>query len=192
MIYYNNKMDGNIYRCTVSPNVYISNSPLSEWGVFAAKDFKKGDVLYENTAIIIDVNEVPEEIILKTERAEYKLHKIVHPVPLKDNLSILYNFDSFFNHHCDPNTFCTLIDENDPTRFRCNAKKDIKKDEELTCNYNTFYFYDDAPFQCNCGSTNCFGKIGGFKALSLENQKLLIHDLEPYYFKLYNFDHLLK
>jgi D-alanine-D-alanine ligase len=185
-------MNGNILSCSVHPNVNIGNSTIAEWGVFANQDFKKGDVLYENTCIIINNDNTPENIILKTEREEYQLNRIVHSVPLIDNLSLLYNFDSFTNHSCDPNTFCTLVDNNDPTLFRCNAKKDIKKGEELTCNYNTFYFYDDAPFQCNCGSPQCFGEIGGFRRLSLENQKLMVDELEPYYHKIYNLEHLKK
>ena len=85
-----------------------------------------------------------------------------------------------------------MIDENDPCRFKCTAIRDIEKDDELTCNYNTFYFFDDDPFDCLCGSVKCAGKIGGFKSLSLEQQKLLVDDLEPYYFKIYNLDHLKK
>lgn len=49
------------------------------------------------------------------------------------------------------------------------ALRDIKKGEELTCNY-LYFFYDgeeSEKFTCTCGSPKCYKQIQGFKYLNL-------------------------
>ena len=183
-------MNGNTYKSKMHPNVTIKSSTMSEYGLFAKKEFSKGDIVYESTALIINVDEYPNELFLDCDNILYNIDKIIHPVPLINNLSILYGFDSFTNHSCEPNTACKPVEENDPCVYRCYALRDIRKDEELNCNYNSFYFLDAHPFDCKCGSVKCMKKIGGFLSLSHEQQKLMINDVEPYYFKIYNLEHL--
>ena len=59
----------------------------------------------------------------------------------------------YINHSCDPNTFfrCT------PERAEVYALRDIRKGEELTCDYGESQHEGKLP--CRCGARNCRGFI---------------------------------
>ena len=57
------------------------------------------------------------------------------------------------NHSCDPNTeFAGL---------NLVARRDIRGGEELTVDYATFYDSRMTPFDCDCGSPTCRGRVVG-------------------------------
>ena len=99
-------MDEFQINCSIPNNVYIDKSPISNLGIFANKDFRKGELIYQNSAILVENDKLPSHFQLITAEKRYTLNKIDHLVPYNDNMSILYNFDSFTNHSCDPNTYC--------------------------------------------------------------------------------------
>ena len=82
--------------------------------------------------------------------------------------------ENFLNHSCNPNGY---IDFEDLT-YR--ALRPIKKGEELTFNYLTTEWDMANKFDCSCGSNNCYGKIKGFKYLTLNQQKELEPLLSPF------------
>ncbi len=56
------------------------------------------------------------------------------------------------------------------------AIKDINIGDELTCNYLLYdYECDGHQFDCNCGCSNCYKHIKGFKNLSLEEKVKILH-----------------
>lgn len=57
----------------------------------------------------------------------------------------------YINHSCDPNTFfrCT------PDRAEVYARRAIRKDEELTCDYGQSQH--EGRLRCRCGSAKCRG-----------------------------------
>lgn len=118
-------------------NITIKKSKINKTGVFAAKDFKKGE-------IVLKWN--PKQILTKKEIAllpESEKHYIYNSSP---NEYILQNIpERYVNHSCEPNT--KVINKSDV------AIKDIKKGEEITSDYST----DTATmhFTCKCGSKNC-------------------------------------
>ena len=59
----------------------------------------------------------------------------------------------YINHSCDPNTFfrCT------PERAEVYARRDIRKGEELTCDYGESQH--NGTLRCRCGANNCRGFI---------------------------------
>lgn len=59
----------------------------------------------------------------------------------------------YVNHSCGPNTFMRVI--NNHVEFY--ALRDIKKNEELTCNYGLTHHEGTLP--CKCGAKNCKGFI---------------------------------
>lgn len=73
------------------------------------------------------------------------------------------------NHSCDPNCHIEL----DPPRLISSQK--IQKGEEITFNYLTTEWEFAETFRCKCDSSNCFGKIKGFKHLSPEERQELNH-----------------
>jgi len=66
----------------------------------------------------------------------------------------------FLNHSCEPNGYMNTAE----LTFR--ALRDIALGEEITFNYLTTESEMAVPFNCFCGSTNCFGFIQGRNFLS--------------------------
>lgn len=66
----------------------------------------------------------------------------------------------FANHSCNPNCYVAKWVVHNRLRMGIFAKRDIKKDEELTFNYNVDRYGNDAQI-CYCGEPNCVGFIGG-------------------------------
>ena len=122
-------------------NVIVKDSKIQGKGVFATRDFKKGE-------IVLDWSDSP---ILTQEQ--------IDKVPEEEKKYIYYGWDKqvlvksparFVNHSCDPNTIIH--------NFYGIAKRDIKKGEEITEDYSK----ENNPkfkMDCNCGSKNCKGNI---------------------------------
>jgi len=68
----------------------------------------------------------------------------------------------YLNHSCEPNGYMDVLG----LTFR--AARDIRRGEEITFNYLTTESEMAMPFDCNCGSANCFGFIQGRNFLTLE------------------------
>lgn len=114
------------------------SKPGTGRGLFAACDIKKGDFILEYTGKKI-------------------------PTPFADTLKSRYLFEideiwtidgsprsniaRYINHSCDPNTEAEIRDG----RIMIEAKRDIKKGEELTIDYDTEYFDEFIrPVGCRC------------------------------------------
>ncbi|KAG6811739.1 hypothetical protein H0H92_006004 [Tricholoma furcatifolium] len=66
----------------------------------------------------------------------------------------------FANHSCRPNCYVAKWTIGNHVRMGIFAKRDIKKHEELTFNYNVDRYGHQAQ-TCYCGESNCVGYIGG-------------------------------
>ena len=68
------------------------------------------------------------------------------------------------NHSCDPNAIDYPQCHDKGMSY---ALRNVKKGEELTCDY-CLQFYDEGPFfdKCCCGASSCRGSMMGFKGLS--------------------------
>ncbi|KAL1701032.1 hypothetical protein EV121DRAFT_282934 [Schizophyllum commune] len=66
----------------------------------------------------------------------------------------------FANHSCSPNCYVAKWTVGDRVRMGIFAKRNIKKHEELTFNYNVDRYGHQAQ-TCYCGEPNCVGYIGG-------------------------------
>lgn len=122
--------------------VAVKKSKIHGLGIFALRDFKKGEiVLHWDTSDRISREEF--EKLPNEEKARITVCK-----------GIFFRLnppENFFNHSCEPNTevgeFCDI------------AIRDIKKGEEITTNFEA----EDRPMglkmNCNCGSKKCRKKI---------------------------------
>lgn len=80
-------------------------------------------------------------------------------------------FDHLVNHSCDANMFY------DEKNNQTITTRQIKKNEELTTNYNCHNYDENSNlinFPCNCDRTNCTKTIKGFKYLTVEEQQFLL------------------
>ncbi|HEX8844620.1 MAG TPA: SET domain-containing protein-lysine N-methyltransferase [Pyrinomonadaceae bacterium] len=71
----------------------------------------------------------------------------------------------YLNHSCEPNGYVNCAD----LTFR--ALREIGRGEELTFNYLTTEYEMASPFECHCGSVQCFGLIRGQKYLTAEQRE---------------------
>ena len=124
--------------------VEIRKSKKHGNGLFALKDFKKGESLYT----------LKKGRIVKHDEIQNlsELEKIHLDQIGKDEYEIIEPPGCCINHSCDPN-----VQEKDRTGY---ALKDIKKDEEITIDYDKIAYFEK-PFECHCGSKNCRGFVRG-------------------------------
>ena len=115
----------------------VKESKIEERGVFAGRDFKRGELVVK-----WDVSHqlTPEEIKKLSEPEKryviyFKGKHILMQPPAK-----------YVNHSCDANTYAD--------NFCDIAKKDIKKGEEITANYSETMDINEF-MKCNCGRKNC-------------------------------------
>lgn len=141
-------------------NVIIKKSRIERKGVFATRDFKKGEVVLQWKI---------KKILSKKEAKNV-------PDDEKRYLSYIGNGqyivqqppERYVNHSCEANTH--VKDKQDI------AKRDIKKGEEITADYS-LEGVAEINFKCDCGSKHCRKIIyGDFKKLDAKTRK----KLEPY------------
>ena len=122
-------------------DIIVKKSKIEGLGVFASHNFKKGEIVLNwNTA-----QKLTKEELIKLPKKEKAYIMYIN------GKYILPQYpERYVNHSCDANTY---IDNS------CNvAKKDIKKDEEITEDY----VEDGEPgfkMKCNCRNKDCRGII---------------------------------
>jgi hypothetical protein len=83
--------------------------------------------------------------------------KVINMVELENDLALNAsaqpNDMRFINHSCDPNTFMRVMKD----RVEFYALKNIKKGQELSCDYGETHHEGTLP--CKCGAKNCRGFI---------------------------------
>ena len=129
-----------------------SNIDRNGRGLYSTKDIKKG------TRIIDYVG----KIITKKEAEKAEKFDNLKPIYLF-NLNDRYDLDGdvpwntarLINHSCLNN--CDY--EGQGLKLWVTAIKDIKKGEEITCDYGFSYDEDYKQFPCKCSSRNCVGYI---------------------------------
>ncbi len=126
--------------------VEIRKSKKHKNGLFALKDFKKGEILYSlKKGKIVNRDKIQN----LSEQEKIHLDKIG-----ENEYEVIESPGCYINHSCEPNT-----EEIDRTG---RALKDIIKDEEITIDYDR-NAYLEKPFECHCGSKSCRGFVRGRK-----------------------------
>ncbi|MCX8194279.1 MAG: SET domain-containing protein-lysine N-methyltransferase, partial [Candidatus Pacearchaeota archaeon] len=127
--------------------VYVKKSKINGKGLFAKENIKKGSRVGIVAGLIIPDNE-----------NSYKKYNINYLHPINYNYVIVnQNITRYINHSCEPN--CGLRNG-----IEIIALRNIKKDEEITIDYDTLEY--DWKMKCNCKSKNCRKVIKGYKYLS--------------------------
>lgn len=121
-----------------SDDIIIKDSKIEGKGIFANRDFKKGE-----TVIKWDTSNVlTDEEVKKLPEKEKRYISPFHGKFLLQQPPARY-----VNHSCDPNT--KVADDSSDV-----AITDIKNGDEITSDYSIF-FSPDEVMKCNCGSKNC-------------------------------------
>jgi SET domain-containing protein len=113
-----------------SNKIYIDNSKIENAGrgVFAAVNIKKGELIEECPIIEVplqDVSNLKESILI---------NYYFYWGPKNKKLAVALGFGSIYNHSYEPNA--TYKRDNKRSIISFFAIKNIKKNEEITSNYN--------------------------------------------------------
>jgi len=129
-------------------------------GVFSTKDFEKDElIMYVDgeTTEATQLSSFPQEIQDHVYPFD-KIDGIIKYVLPQENSSWKY-----LNHSCDPNAGIKNNRE-------IVAMRPIKAGEEIVFDY-AMNNVDDYEMECNCGSSNCRGKVMLFDALDEETKE---------------------
>ncbi len=120
------------------PNIIVKRSKIHGKGVFANRDFKKGEI-----AVKYHLKPLSEEEFNSLSKSEKRF------TSFEDGKYWLFpSPERYVNHSCSPNAATNLKAKHDA------AIKEIKKGEEILIDYSS----DNIPglnMKCKCGSKNC-------------------------------------
>lgn len=122
-------------------------------GVFAGRNFAKGEEVFQFAGSIIHGNEniIPDSY-LDNHCVQIGKDSYIGPSDGPDN---------FINHSCDPSGGFQIKNN----RAIIVAIRDIRRGEEITFDYSTSMAENRYEIDCNCGSKNCLRIIRDFKYL---------------------------
>ena len=129
-----------------------SNIDKKGQGLYATRDIKKGEKIINYIGKIITKKQTEES-------DKYDNNKPIYLFTLNKKYDLDGDFDwntaRLINHSCDNN--CDY--DGKGLKLWVTSIKDIKKGEELTCDYGFGYDDNYKQFQCNCKKKNCCGYI---------------------------------
>ena len=128
--------------------VKVAKSKIAGMGAYALQRIPARKKIGDLGGVIITMKEAMRLI---------KDLKIINLVELDDNLALNASANPndmrFINHSCDPNTYLRVM----KNRVEFYALKNIKKGQELSCDYGETHHEGTLP--CKCGAKNCRGFI---------------------------------
>ncbi|RPD63290.1 hypothetical protein L226DRAFT_533149 [Lentinus tigrinus ALCF2SS1-7] len=140
--------------------IEIVKTEMKGFGLRAAADLHKDTFIYEYVG---DVVSQPSFLKRMRQYAEEGIRHFYFMMLQKDEFidaTKRGGIGRFANHSCNPNCYVAKWTVGDRVRMGIFANRPIKKDEELTFNYNVDRYGHDAQV-CYCGEPNCVGFIGG-------------------------------
>jgi len=151
----------------MSNDVVVKKSSKQGKGVFACKNFRKGDFVLK----IDDSHVVTDES--KLTKKQHKFHLDY----LSDKIVLMQEPEVYINHSCDPNVYVKTKN----VGRNVYALQDIKKGDEITYDYSV-NGDNEGVFKCNCGSQNC-RKVyqGDFFKLPIEIQLRYLPYLDDWF-----------
>jgi len=128
--------------------VKVAKSKIAGKGAYAIQYIPARKKIGDLGGVIITMKEANKLI---------KNLKVINMVELDNDLalnaSVNPNDIRFINHSCCPNTYMRVMKD----RVEFYALRNIKKGEELSCDYGETHHEGKLP--CRCGSKNCRGFI---------------------------------
>ena len=145
----------------MTTNIEIKETKNKGNGVFASRDFKKGELILriegkiaetENNPNLTGFSKEIQDHCFPFEKREKKRKYVLPKAPWK-----------YLNHSCDPNAGIK-------NNVEIVAMKQINKGEEITFDY-AMNNIDNWKTKCSCGSKNCRKIISTFDALDTKTKK---------------------
>ena len=130
----------------------IKNSKIDKRGLCASKDIAPGTRIIQYIGKLITKKQTENNNKFDNDKDIY-LFNLNNRYDLDGDVT--WNTARLINHSCSNN--CDY--EGTGLKIWVTAIKDIKKGEELTCDYGFGYDSDYKQFPCKCKSKNCVGYI---------------------------------
>ncbi|HRG24165.1 MAG TPA: SET domain-containing protein-lysine N-methyltransferase [Chitinophagaceae bacterium] len=128
--------------------VKVAKSKIAGKGAYALQRIPARKKIGDLGGVIITMKEAMRLI---------KNLKVINLVELDNDLALNASANPndmrFINHSCGPNTYLRVMKD----RVEFYALRDIKKGEELSCDYGETHHEGKLP--CKCGAKNCRGFI---------------------------------
>lgn len=128
--------------------VKVAKSKIAGKGAYALQRIPARKKIGDLGGVIITMKEAMKLI---------KNLKVINLVELDNDLALNASAEPndmrFINHSCGPNTYLRVMKD----RVEFYALRDIKKGEELSCDYGETHHEGKLP--CKCGAKNCRGFI---------------------------------
>ena len=122
-------------------------------GLYATKNIKEGTKIIDYIGKIVTNKQVEQSDKYDNKKPIY-LFTLTSRYTLDGDFS--FNIAGLVNHSCNPNA----IYEGKGLKVWITAERDIKKNEEITCDYGFSFDKEDyKQFPCKCRSKNCCGYI---------------------------------
>jgi D-ala D-ala ligase C-terminus/SET domain len=155
-------IDEGIARHAKKQKKYImKGNAVAGYGIFATKNIAKNDIIFEGEGKAQRI--ITKNFVEKNWNTEEKNNFKHYAYPVSKEVYILWDENAANwapqNHSCVANT--------EYAGLNVIAKRDIKKNEELTLDYATFLDENIETFKCTCGSNTCKGMITGTKNNSI-------------------------
>jgi hypothetical protein len=128
-------------------------------GVYTKKAIKQDSVIFQLKG---NISARPSKYTIQLGSNEH----LNFPAIRRPNDDLNYCWQ-YLNHCCEPNGYMNTTERT----FR--ALRDIAPGEEISFNYLSTESEMAEPFNCLCGSANCFGFIQGRNFLTLEQANRL-------------------
>ncbi len=145
-------------KVVVLSNFAVGETHLGK-SVFAAREFKRGDVVTQFSGKILHRSEIPKKY--RGENDRYM------QIGIDEYLGPSGKTDDLINHSCDPN--CGL--KFTKSGILLVAIKNITLGDEITWDYSTTMYENAWKMKCDCKSKKCRKIIGEFALLDIELQK---------------------
>lgn len=128
--------------------VKVAKSNIAGKGAYALQNIPARKKIGDLGGIIITMKEAMKLI---------KNKKVINLVELEDDLALNASANPndmrFINHSCEPNTYLRVM----KNRVEFYALKNIRKGQELSCDYGETHHEGTLP--CGCRSKKCRGFI---------------------------------
>lgn len=139
----------------------MKGNSIAGYGIYANRDIRKGEIIFKGEGRAQRI--ITKRFVEKHWNEDEKLHFRRYAYPISDEVFILWDDDPSEwapqNHCCTPNT--------EFDGLNVLAISDISKGQELTLDYANFLDEHMEPFDCQCGTKLCRGKISGQPGNSL-------------------------
>ncbi|KAG6516343.1 hypothetical protein ZIOFF_026802 [Zingiber officinale] len=140
------------------------------FGLVSEEDIKQGDFVIEYVGEVLDDKACEERLWKMKDRRDtnFYLCEVNHDMVI--DATYKGNKSRFINHSCEPNTEMQKWRADGETRVGIFARRNIRKGEEVTYDYQFVQFGADQV--CLCGTPRCRQKLGNKpKSSSSDDQR---------------------